>query len=193
MVRRGRLTIRLVYYTSFHDGHFDAYLLRFQSRRESLRRHRHRYHPFNIPFNIPLTSLLTYPFSTCGLIDSVLGIHELCTRDRCVHPPSPFRRKLVVLTCNRFINMMYDFKSEPAGLLDQVCSVDTTINNPSPALGCQFYQASVGFMAFSWYLPSPSTSLHIPPHPSSSHPVLLLLVSSFTTLSFLCPSFISPS
>jgi len=51
-----------------------------------------------------------------------------------------------------FINLMYDFKNQPAGMLDQVCTVDTTMKNPNPILGCQFYQAAVAFMAVSWFL-----------------------------------------
>ena len=50
---------------------------------------------------------------------------------------------------------MYDFKNQPAGMLDQVCTVDTTMKNPNPILGCQFYQAAVAFMAVSWYIPIP--------------------------------------
>jgi len=51
-----------------------------------------------------------------------------------------------------FVNLMYDFKNEPGGMLDQVCTVDDTVKNPNPGLGCQFYQASVAFMAVSWFL-----------------------------------------
>lgn len=63
LVHRGKLTTRLVYHTSFHHGHFNAYILRFQSRRESHRRHRYRYLS---PLTPSLTSPLISPFSTGG-------------------------------------------------------------------------------------------------------------------------------
>jgi hypothetical protein len=77
---------------------------------------------------------------------------------------------------------MYDFKNEPGGMLDQVCTVDDTVKNPNAGLGCQFYQASVGFMALSWYIPSPLNTKY------SYHRLILHSIVPYYLLDSLLPS-----
>jgi len=50
--------------------------------------------------------------------------------------------------------MVYDFDFSEKSLAE-VCEYNDTINNPNPVLGCHFYQAALGFSAFSWSHPHP--------------------------------------
>jgi len=44
----------------------------------------------------------------------------------------------------------FDFSSKPT---DEICAYNDTVNNPNPKMGCQFYQAALGFSGFGWYPP----------------------------------------
>lgn len=63
----------------------------------------------------------------------------------------------VVLRYFRFVNMMYDFQFS-AGKRDDVCQLSDLVNNPNPELGCNFFQASIAFSAFTWYVGIENTS-----------------------------------
>jgi len=50
-----------------------------------------------------------------------------------------------------FVNMVHDFQFGEDKKGD-VCALDDFVNNPNPVLGCNLYQASIGFSAFCWFL-----------------------------------------